>query len=122
MRAKVLWPQLTIKIIVEDRLNRNKNLFSNTTNGIILSEGDDGIDIEDTRITPSEELPISAQLIDCNASKYLSGMLCNDRHTSNTHSRKHDTTSKSKEKIKTYWYYKQTKEKKSFYTKDLKNR
>ena len=82
-------------MIVEDRLNRNKNLFSNTTNGIILSKGDDGIGVEDTRIRPSEELPISAQLIDRNASKYLSGMLCNDRHTSNTHSRKHDTTSKS---------------------------
>ena len=69
MRAKFLWPQLKIKIIVEDRLNRNKNLFSNTTNGTILSEGDDGIDVEDTRITPSKELPISAQLIDRNASK-----------------------------------------------------
>ena len=80
--------------IVEDRLNSNKNSFSNKAIEINLSEGADGIYVEDTLTIPSDGAPIRAQLIDRNANKYLGRMLCNDRQTSNDHSRKPNTTSK----------------------------
>ena len=91
--SKRLTTTAQINSIVEDRLNSNTNSFINAANGINLSKGADGIDVNDILIIPSEGARIIAQLIVRNTNTYLGRMLCNDRHASNTHSRKPNTTS-----------------------------
>ena len=49
---------------------------SKSTFDITLSEGDVGLDVEDTLTKPSEGSPIAAQFIDRNANKDLGRMLC----------------------------------------------
>ena len=73
---------------IEDRHNSYKITHSKNTNDINISEGGDGICVEDTPTTSSEGTPKDAQFINCNANKDLSKILCHNIEHLDQYSRK----------------------------------
>ena len=109
---------------LRDSEHSNKVTHSDNYNDINISEGADGIYVEDTITTPFEGAPIAAQFIDRNANKDFGNMKPSTMDSLKYSRKKPNTTSKSgrKRSIKTIDItIKDTNRKrKTLYTKDLK--
>ena len=84
---------------IEGSHNSNKITHSKNTSDIYLSEGDDGIDVDDTLTTSSKGALTTAQFIDRNANTDLGKMLCHKTENFDSYSRKPKNSSKAGRKI-----------------------